>query len=157
MVRIKKWYPFFGPKFQFLAKKSDFCHTTPISVNSPFVALRVTVHFPPWERFFDFPFPSYSHFRKKIRLTQQKVFPLPTVGAPSASNSPGALSAQARALRGAQAGCNPARVVGGPGYAASALTHRAGGTPPCIRGEPACKAGRGPFPRVSNLHLRISV
>ena len=55
----------------------------------------MTVNFPPWERFFDFPFWSYSCFRKKIRLTAQKVFPLPTVGAPSASNSPSALSAQA--------------------------------------------------------------
>ena len=34
-------------------------------------------------------------FRKKIRLTCQKVFPLPTVGAPSASNSPSALSKRA--------------------------------------------------------------
>ena len=32
---------------------------------------------------------------KKIELTRQKVFPLPTVGAPSASNSPSALSARA--------------------------------------------------------------
>ena len=51
--------------------------------------------FPPWERFFDFPFRSYSCFRKKIWLTCQKVFPLPTVGAPSASNSLSALSARA--------------------------------------------------------------
>ena len=38
-------------------------------------------------------------FVKKIRLTRQKVFPLPTVGAPSASNSPSALSAQALRAR----------------------------------------------------------
>ena len=31
--------PFLGPKFWFLAKKSDFCHTTPILVNDPFLAL----------------------------------------------------------------------------------------------------------------------
>ena len=86
---------FFGPKFQFLAKKSDFCHTTPIFVVDPFLALDMTVNFPPWKPFFDFPFRSYSCFRKKIRLTCQKVFPLPTVGALSASNSPSALSAQA--------------------------------------------------------------
>merc|ERR1712047_135720 len=30
---------FLGPKFQFLAKKSDFCHTTPIFVDDPFLAL----------------------------------------------------------------------------------------------------------------------
>jgi len=44
----------------------------------------------PWDRFFDFPFRSYSCFHKKIWLTRQKVFPLLT-----ASNSPSALSAQA--------------------------------------------------------------
>merc|ERR1712067_4231 len=93
---------FLGPKFQFLAKKSDFCHTTPILVDDPFLALDMTVNFPPWKRFFDFPFRSYSCFRKKIWLTAQKVFPPPTVGVPSASKSPSALSAQAlraRALR----------------------------------------------------------
>ena len=90
---------FFGPKFQFLAKKSDFCHRTPIFVDDPFLALVMTVNFPPWKRFFDFPFRSYSSFRKKIRLTRQKVFPLPTVGAPPASNSPSALSVQALRAR----------------------------------------------------------
>ena len=48
------WIPksvclFLGPKFRFLAKKSDFCHTTPILVNDPFVALEETVH---WESTF---------------------------------------------------------------------------------------------------------
>ena len=47
---------FLGPKFRFLAKKSDFCHTTPILVDDPFLALDMTVNFPPWKRFFDFPF-----------------------------------------------------------------------------------------------------
>ena len=94
------WIPksdsfFLGPKFRFLVQKSDFCHTTPILVNDPFLALGMTVNFRPWERFFDFPFRSYSCFRKKIRLTRQKVFSLPTVGAPSDSNSPSALSVQA--------------------------------------------------------------
>merc|ERR1712147_209506 len=86
---------FFGPKFRFLVQKSDFCHTTPILVDDPILALGMTVNFPPWERFFDFPFRSYSCFRKKIQLTHQKVFPPPTVGVPSASKSPSALSAQA--------------------------------------------------------------
>ena len=58
-----------GPKFRFLVQKSDFCHTIPILVNDPFLALTMTVNFPPWERFFDFLFRSYSCFRKKIRLT----------------------------------------------------------------------------------------
>ena len=95
MVRVQKWPPFLGPKFQFLAKKSNFCHTTPILFNDPFLALTMTVNFWPWERFFDFSFWSYSCLRKKIRLTCQKVFPLPTVGTPSASNSPTPLSTQA--------------------------------------------------------------
>ena len=71
---------FLGPKFRFLAQKSDFCHTTPIFVDDPFLALDMTVNFPPWKRFFDFPFRSYSCFRKKIRLTRQKVFPPPPCG-----------------------------------------------------------------------------
>ena len=57
---------FLGPKFWFLAQKSDFCHTTPILVDDPFLALGMTVNFPHWEQFFDFPFQSYSSFRKKI-------------------------------------------------------------------------------------------
>ena len=99
---LKSGSLFLGPKFWFWAKKSDFCHTTQIFVDDPFLALDMTVSFPPWKRFFDFPFRSYSCFRKKIRLTAQKVFPPPTVGVPSASKSPSALSAQAlraRALR----------------------------------------------------------
>merc|ERR1711978_807170 len=68
---------FFCPKFWFLAQKSDFCHTTPILVDEPLLALGMTVNFPPWKTFFDFSIWSYSCFRKKIRLTSQKVFPLP--------------------------------------------------------------------------------
>ena len=89
------WVIFWGPKFGFLVQKSDFCHTTPILVDDPFLALGMMVNFLPWKRFFVFPFRSYSCFRKKIRLTAQKVFPPPTMGAPSASNSPSALSARA--------------------------------------------------------------
>ena len=74
------WIPksdrlFLGPKFRFLAQKSDFCHTTPILVNDPFLALGMTVNFPPWERFFDFPFRSYSCFRKKIPADMSKSLP----------------------------------------------------------------------------------
>ena len=54
-LELKSDSLFFGPKFQFLAKKFDFCHTTPIFVDDPFLALDMTVNFPPWERFFDFP------------------------------------------------------------------------------------------------------
>ena len=49
---------FFGPKFQFLAQKSNFCHTTPILVDDPLLALGMTVNFPPWKPFFDFLFRS---------------------------------------------------------------------------------------------------
>ena len=95
MVRVQMCMFFWDPKSRFLVQKSNFCHMTPILVNDPFLALGMTVNFPPWERFFDLSFRSYSCFRKKIRLTCQKVFPLPTVEAPSASNSPSALSARA--------------------------------------------------------------
>merc|ERR1711978_400490 len=40
---------FLDPKFQFLAKKSNFCHTTPIFVDDPFLSLVMTVNFPPWK------------------------------------------------------------------------------------------------------------
>ena len=89
-VWVKKLTLFLGPKSRVLSEKSNFCHTNPILVNGPYVALGETVHFPRWERFFDSSFPSYSCFckKKQKRLSCQKVFPLPTVGAPSASNSP---------------------------------------------------------------------
>ena len=80
MVSIKKCMFFLGPKPRFLAQKSNFCHTTPILVNGPFVTLRVTVHFPPWERFFDFPFRSYSSFRKKNPVDPSKSLPPPHCG-----------------------------------------------------------------------------
>ena len=47
-----------GPNLVVLGQKSDFCHT--ILVNNPFVALGVTVNFPPWDRFFDFPLQQFS-------------------------------------------------------------------------------------------------
>ena len=94
-LRSKSDSFFLGPKFWFLAKKSNFCHTTTILVDDPFLALSMTVNFPLWKPFFDSPFRSYSCFRKKIWLTRQKVFPPPTVGVPSASKSPSALSARA--------------------------------------------------------------
>ena len=71
---------FLGPKSRFLAKKSNFCHTTPILVNGPFVALGVTVNFPPWDRFFDFLFPRYSSFPKKNLVDSSKSLPPPHCG-----------------------------------------------------------------------------
>ena len=89
-----------GPKSRFLVQKSDFCHTTQILVNDPFLALGMTVNFPPWEQFFDFPFLSYSRFRKKNMVGVSKSLPPPTVRAPSASNSPSALSVGTKGLHG---------------------------------------------------------
>ena len=71
---------FFGPIFRFLVKKSDFCHTTPVLVDDPFLALGMTVNFPPWDRFFDFPFRSYSSFCKKKLLHPSKSLPPPHCG-----------------------------------------------------------------------------
>ena len=89
---LKSGSSILGPKSQFLAKKSDFCHTTPILINSPFVALGEAVHFPPWERFSDFPFQSYSSFCKKNPVDPSKSLPPPHWGGTvSASNSPSAL------------------------------------------------------------------
>ena len=93
MVCPKKWAPLFWPKILVFGPKIRFLPYDPNFDHNPFLALGMTVNFPHWERFFDFPFRSYSCFRKKIRLTCQKVFPLPIVGAPSASKSPSALSA----------------------------------------------------------------
>ena len=42
---LQEVYVFLGLKSRFLVQKSNFCHTTPILVNDPFVALGVTVHF----------------------------------------------------------------------------------------------------------------
>ena len=49
-----------------------------------------TVNLAPSNQFLELLFPSYSRFKKKSP-TCQKVFPHPTVGAPSASYSPRAL------------------------------------------------------------------
>ena len=77
-----------GPKSRFLVQKSNFCHTTPILVNGPFVALGETVHFPHWERFF----------------VASKSLPPPHCGAPSTSNSPSTLSAHPLRARTLHAG-----------------------------------------------------
>ena len=53
-----------------------------------FWALGETVYFVPWDRFFRVT----VVFAKKIRPTRQKVFPCPTLGTPSARNSPSALT-----------------------------------------------------------------
>ena len=80
---------------------STVCLSTTNLVNGPFVALKETVHFPSRVQFFDLFFPSHGLCRKlKNRSTRQKVFPLPTVGATSASNSPSSQRAGASGPRG---------------------------------------------------------
>ena len=85
---------FFGPKISDFGPKLLFYHMAPNFVNGPFVALGETVHLAPWDRFSTF-FRVTAVFIKN-RPTRQKVSPYPTVGAPSASNSPSALGTQAR-------------------------------------------------------------
>ena len=63
-----------------LGRKSVFCYRTPDFVNGPFVALEKAVDLAPSDRFFDFSFPSYGHFREGDPPTQQKVLPHLTVG-----------------------------------------------------------------------------
>ena len=76
--------------------KIHFCYTTPDFVDGLFVALGETVDFAPSDRFFDFSFLRNGRFRRKENWpTRQKVFPHLTVGAPSVSSSPSALSEQA--------------------------------------------------------------
>ena len=82
---------FFWPPGRILARKSVFCYRTPNFVKGPFVAVGETVHFQPLDQFFDFLFLSYGLFCKRKRPTRQKVFPHPTVGAPSARSRPSAL------------------------------------------------------------------
>ena len=50
---------------------------TPILVNSPFVALGKTVHFPHWEQFFEISFMSHGRFRKKNGRRIKKSSPSP--------------------------------------------------------------------------------
>ena len=57
---------FWARKVGFRPENPFFCHATLNFVNGPFVALRETVHFAPWDRFFDFSSPIYGCFRKKI-------------------------------------------------------------------------------------------
>ena len=57
---------------------------------TPLVITNVTIN---RYYYYDFLFPSCARFREGTRPMPQKVFPHPTVRAPSASNSPSALSA----------------------------------------------------------------
>ena len=82
--------PKFAKRLIFILEKVTyfFCHLNLNFVNGPFVALKETVHFQPWERFLDFSIPSYGCFHKKNVWCAKKSSPTPLWGrAPSASNS----------------------------------------------------------------------
>ena len=75
-VVARTWFPlrsesfFWGPKSRFLAEKSNFCHTN----FGLFVALGETVHFPPWERFFDFLFLRFQPAKRAGWMISEKLF-----------------------------------------------------------------------------------
>ena len=84
--------PDFGPKIRF------FSDGTPFFVKGAFVTLGVGSVLAPSDLLCDFLFPSYAPFRQgNPAKTAPKSLPPPhcTVGAPSASNSPSALSVRA--------------------------------------------------------------
>ena len=76
---------FLGPRSEFFwarilgfwPKNWIFAIRPQFFVNGPFVALGEAVHFPPWDPFFDFPFWSYSSFRKKNPVDTSKILPPP--------------------------------------------------------------------------------
>ena len=85
---------FFGPKILVFGQKIQFLPYDPNFGQRPVCSPRRDGLFPTLVTIFNFSFPSYGRFPKKIWPTLQKVFPLPTLRAPSASNSPSALSAR---------------------------------------------------------------
>ena len=86
---------FLAPKIRILARKSIFSYGNLFFRTATWVAQVVTQILRPTDLVYDFSFPSYARFREGTRPMPQKVFPHPTVRAPSASNSPSALSARA--------------------------------------------------------------
>ena len=93
---------FLAPKIRISAGKSIFSYGNLFFRTATWVAQVVTQILRPMDLVYDFSFASYARFREGTRPMPQKVFPHPTVRAPSASNSPSALSARAlraRALR----------------------------------------------------------
>ena len=90
---------FLAPKIRNSARKSVFSYGNLFFCTESRIAQVVTQILRPTDLVYDFSFPSYARFREGTRPMPQKVFPHPTVRAPSASNNPSALSAQAHALR----------------------------------------------------------
>ena len=101
MVRTKKWVFFFGPKNSDFGPKIRFSYGNLFFCTESRIAQVVTQILRPTDLVYDFLFPSYARFREGTRPMPQKVLPHPTVRAPSASNSPSALSAPARQKRSA--------------------------------------------------------
>ena len=81
---------FLAPKIRILARKSIFSYGNLFFRTATWVAQVVTQILRPTDLVYDFSFPSYGRFREGTRPMPQKVFPHPTVRAPSASNSPSA-------------------------------------------------------------------
>ena len=100
--RLRSVHFFLAPKIRNSARKSVFSYGNLFFCTETRIAQVVTQILRPTDLVYDFSFPSYARFREGTRPMPQKVFPHPTVRAPSASNSPSALSARAlraRALR----------------------------------------------------------
>ena len=95
--RLRSVHFFLAPKIRNSARKSVFSYGNLFFCTESRIAQVVTQILRPTDLVYDFSFPSYARFREGTRPMPQKVFPHPTVRAPSASNSPSALSA--RALR----------------------------------------------------------
>ena len=98
-VVAKTWFEsrsefFLAQKLLFPPQNTVLCYRTLDFVNGPFVALGKMVDFTPL--LCTFRSRETAVFVQKTWLTRQKVFPHPTVGALSASDSPSALSAPAQ-------------------------------------------------------------
>ena len=79
MVKIKKCV-FLGPEISDFGPKIRFCYTTPNFVNGPFVALRETIHFAPWDLFFESLFTFDFVKKKKTGRRTKKSSPTPLWG-----------------------------------------------------------------------------
>ena len=101
------------PKIRISARKSVFSYGNLFFRTAIWVAQVVTQILRPTDLVYDFSFPSYARFREGTRPMPQKVFSHPTVRAPSASNSPSSLSAQALRESGPLASLGLGNWVGG--------------------------------------------
>ena len=93
-LELKSVFFLGGQKIRILARKFVFLYGTPIFVNGAFVALGVgsVKALGPSKSLASLP--SYGRFRPVWPVSRQKVLTSPTMGTPSDSNSPSALSAR---------------------------------------------------------------